>query len=240
MKRLKQHKAFIYYGDVINTIKREVLDDLCDLYECSGDEVLHKEDVLIYNLSEVDIPETIEEIIKQYRYNPTDIAKVIVLDNADELSVLMQNKLLKPIEDSNMNIKTIIIATKPFIQTIESRSMLINVTSSTEIKFPQNAEELKTFFGIPMGTSDKVYKQVLGLYNAVRSKQSLLIGSELIKEKSPALKLLASKISKIAELIILFEISQTDITSRSKIASKYLEIESNEINLYQMLFELEL
>ena len=238
MKRLMQHKAFIYLGDSLVRNRETIMNDLSELLSKHKDDVLNSEDLVFYDSKEL-LMENWEEVNRNFLFPPTGNYKIIVFDNADELSVLFQNKLLKPVEDADSDIKVIFNTTKNLLQTIVSRSMTIYVARETALCFPNDAENLLKHFDVSEENNQIVFSSLLGIHKAIREGKSLLIGSGLIKEKHPALEFLSKNISEIAELIILYEIGTINVTSRSLVAMKYLETEKSDTNLYLFLLELE-
>lgn len=238
MKRLMQHKAFIYLGDSLARNREAIMNDLSELLSKDKGDVLNSEDVVVYDSKELLI-DTWEEVNRNFLFPPTGEYKIIVFDNADELSILFQNKLLKPVEDAESDVKVIFNSTKNLLQTIVSRAMTIYVARETTLNFPKVEEELLKHFDVSEENKRGVFPSLVGIYKAIKEGKSLLIGSGLIKEKHPALEFLSNKISEIAELIILYEIEAMDVTRRSLVAMKYLETEKTDTNLYLFMLELE-
>lgn len=234
-----QHKSFIYHGDNLLFNKKRILSDLSDLLEVPVSEVFNSEDVWEFDSNDLSVKDW-DEVYNHFLYNPTGQYKVILFDNADKLSELLQNKLLKPIEDSKEYIKVIFNTTKGLLDTVVSRSFTINLVSDIITAFPSNEDELHNFFGVEEETPSIVAVSISALAQAIRSSESLLIESGLIKEKSKSLQFLSQKVQEIARLIILFEIESARVTYRTRIARQYLEVESTESNLYLLLLELEI
>ena len=238
MKRLMQHKAFIYLGDSLVRNRETIMNDLSELLSKDKDDVLNCEDVVVYDSKELLI-DNWEEVNTNFLFPPTGKYKIIVFDNADDLSVMFQNKLLKPVEEADSDVKVIFNTTKNLLQTIVSRSMTIYVARETTLSFPSNEEALLKHFDVTEEQKPVVFSSLIGIYKAIKEGNSLLVASGLIKEKHPALEFLSKRISEIAELIILFETATMNITSRSLVAMKYLETEKTDTNLYLFLLELE-
>ena len=116
---------------------------------------------------------------------------------------------------------------------------MVRLSNTDSLCFPKSAEELMNHFHINESENGSVFPQVLGMFKALRESKSILVGSGLIKEKSPALKFFSENIQEIAQLIILWEIESGRITRRSSIAKRYLEVENHESNLYLFMLEIE-
>jgi len=238
MKRLMQHKAFIYLGDSLVRNREAIMNDLSELLSKDKEDVVNSEDIVFYDSKELLI-ENWEEVNRNFLFPPTGKYKIIVFDNADELSILFQNKLLKPVEEAESDVKVIFNTTKNLLQTIVSRSMTIYVARETTLSFPNDEEDLLKHFDVSDEYKSVVFSSIVGIYKAIKEGKSLLIGSGLIKEKHSALEFLSKKISEIAELVILYETETMNVTSRSLVAMKYLETEKTDTNLYLFLLELE-
>lgn len=238
MKKLLQHKSFIYHGKSLNSIMKSIAKDLSELLEICEDDVFHKEDVSLYECDQL-LAEHWDDVRNNFLFAPTKGYKVIVFSNADKLSLLIQNKLLMPIEEASERTKIIFCTTKPLIDTIKSRSVMVNVRDNNQLVFPKSEKELMDFFSVSESQLNIVRMPLIGLYKGVKENGSLIKCTGLIREKSKALAFFSEKVQEIAKLIILFEIESGRITGRSKIVSQYLEREPSEGDLYLMLLELE-
>ncbi|MBE0451938.1 MAG: hypothetical protein IBX70_14015 [Clostridia bacterium] len=238
MKKLMQHKSFIYRGDLLDRNLREIEKDLSELLNVEKSRIFNLEDVHMYDSKDL-LVDCWEEVYRNFLFNPTKAFNIIIFNNADELSVIFQNKLLKVIEDADSRVKIIFNTTKKLLPTIASRSITVKVTSDGIYKFPRSKEELLRHFSTNEAEAKTFYNSIIGIYNAVKNKGSLLVESGLIKEKSASLPFMSSKLNEIAELVILFETEVLQISERSFVARRYLECESNETNLYLFLFEIE-
>ncbi len=239
MKRLTQHKSFIYHGDYLQYNKKRILSDISELLEVPVSDIFNSEDVWEFDCNDLSVKDW-DEVNNHFTFNPTGQYKVIFFDNADKLSVLLQNKLLKPIENCEDNIKIIFNTTKGLIDTIVSRSTKINLVSDIISAFPKNSSDLENYFGVDEETPVVVANAVKGIGKAITESKSILIESGLIKEKSKALTFLSKKVQEIARLIILYEITSQVVTNRTRIARQYLEVEPTESNLYLLMLELEI
>lgn len=238
MKKLMQHKSFIYHGEGLESNLKSIKKDLSDLLEISENDVINQEDVYLYDCEQL-LVENWDEVRDNFLFGPTKAYKVIVFNNAEKLSLVMQNKLLKPIEEADQKVKVIFSTTKPLIDTIKSRSMLVKITSNTPSCFPKSEKDLMDFFSVIDSNISAVRMPLIGLYKGIKENGSLIKTTGLIKEKSKALSFFSEKVHEIAKLIILYETETGRITARSKIVSKYLERESCEGDLYLMMLELE-
>lgn len=238
MKKLMQHKSFIYHGESLESNMKSIRADLSELINVSEDAVFYQEDVSLYESDQLTV-EHWNDVRNNFLFNPTNAFKIIVFNNADKLSVVMQNKLLKPIEDADAKVKIIFNTTMPLIETIVSRSIIVKIISSSTSSFPKSEKELMEFFAVTDSNIDTVRRPIFGLYKGIKENHSLIRLSGLIKEKSDALAFFTGRVQEIAKLIILYETEMGFVTYRSLIARTYLEKESNEGNLYLMMLELE-
>lgn len=238
MKKLMQHKSFIYHGESLECNMKSIRADLSELIDVSEDVVFYQEDVSMYESDQLTV-EHWNDVRNNFLFNPTNAFKIIVFNNADKLSIVIQNKLLKPIEEADAKVKIIFNTTRPLIETIASRSITFKIISGSISKFPRSEKELMEFFEVTDSNIDTVRRPIIGLYKGIKENHSLIKLSGLIKEKSDALSFFADKMQEIAKLIILYETESGLITNRSLIARTYLEKVSNEGNLYLMMLELE-
>ena len=239
MKKLNQHKSFIYHGDNLLYNKSIINNDLSELLETQSSDLFNSEDVWEYDCKDFG-PDEWEEVSEHFLFKPTGTYKVLLFENAEELSLIYQNKLLKPIEDSKDYMKVIFNTKKNLIGTIHSRSSTIRIVSDDINTFPHSIEELFKYFDLSDNATDIIKKAIVGISKSITESSSMLIESGLIKEKSKALDYLATKVQEIAKLIILYEVENHRITSRSIVVKDYLEIESNTNNLYLLMLELEM
>lgn len=237
--KLLQHKSFIYYGESLEVNMKSIRADLSELIHVEEDLVFYQEDVSLYESDQL-LVEHWDDVRNNFIFNPTKNYKIIVFENADKLSIVMQNKLLKPIEDADEKVKVIFNTTKLLLPTIVSRSVTIKITNSDCLTFPRSEKELIDFFKVPNAEINSLKMPIFGLYKAVKENHSLIKLSGLIKEKSIGLSFFSGKVQEIAKLILLYETESGKVTNRSLIARQYLEKESNEGNLYLMMLELEL
>lgn len=238
MKTLMQHKSFIYHGEShkqnLNVIKK----DLSVLLGVSEEDVFYQEDVFFYDCEQLRVDDW-ETLRSNFLFGPAKSYKVIVLGSAEKLSLVLLNKLLKPVEEADQKVKVIFSTTKPLIDTIKSRSITIKIVEGNQSRIPKSEKELMDFFSVSEANITMARMPLIGLYKAIKENGSLIKATGLIKEKSKALSFFADKVPEIAKLIILYEIETGRISERSKVASQYLEIEPSEGELYLMMLELE-
>ena len=82
MKRLMQHKSFIYHGDNLLYNKKRILSDLSDLLEVPVSEVFNSEDVWEFDSNDLSVKDW-DEVYNHFLYNPTGQYKVVLFDNAE-------------------------------------------------------------------------------------------------------------------------------------------------------------
>lgn len=240
MKRLKQHKSFIYHGDSLQYNRMTILKDLSELLEVSEQDIFCSEDVREFECKGLGVDDW-DEVNENFIFNPTGKYRVIIFENADFLSEKMQNKLLKPIENCEDHIKIIFNTTRDLLGTINSRSLIVKLVSNIKNEFPKDIDELLMYFDIEnIKGNEDIISSIIRLENAIVSGKSLLIESGLIKEKSKSLKFLSEKLQEVAKLILLYEIKNGMVSTRSRVARQYLEVDANESNLYLLLLELEM
>jgi hypothetical protein len=215
-----------------------ILKDIGSLLNLDVDDVLTSVKVSIFDCRVLKVANW-EEIIKSYMYYYDDEYKVILFDNAEYLSEIIQNKLLLPLEESKMQIKTIFNTKMNLLNTIQSRSMVVNTYQSKGIVvFPEDYYSFKREFLYQDDNTD--VDEVLGpLYKGFIEGKSLLSSSGLIKEKSKWLDFFVENLDILANYVIRKELSEGAVTSRSFIAKQYLECEKSKDSLYIFLLKLE-
>lgn len=230
---LMQHKNVIYRGVSSAANRREIDADIAKLSSLVG------VDLVVFDSSELQVSQW-EEVLEHFLYFPQGMYKIILFEHADELSEIMQNKLLKQIEESSNRIITVFNTTKPLLATVESRGIKIKVKSSTMLSLPDSDEALLSLFKAgDLKSSDPTLKQIRGLYEAIIGRKSLIRNSGLLKEKSAGLSTLSSHLNEIAQLILLKDIHDACYSHRSKVAQKYLECEPSDNNLYNLILRIE-
>lgn len=231
--RLLQHKNIIFRGSSLEVSKREIEKEIGYL------EQIGKIESAWFNSKEL-VVDSWQEVLEHFLYYPQGSYKVIVFDNADELSINFQNKLLKQIEESSNRIITVFNTTKPLLTTIESRAIKITVQSDKMLSLPKTNDALYALFDVEEAKGNEaVLKQIRGLFEAILHSKSLIQESGLLKEKSAALSCLSTHINKIAQLILLKDIADGVYSHRARVAKQYLECEPSENNLYNMLLKIE-
>lgn len=224
---------YLFKGDV--AIAREKartkIKELLDIETCYG-----HEDIVFYESSKLKV-EHWKEIHDHIIYGPSFLKhKVLIFENGHMMSEILQNKLLKLLEDFQS--VCLFLVEGEMLETIQSRCTCIEVRSEGHV-LPVNARELKTLFGVDEECPEDVKQQLVRFYKALHSEKSLLIDGGLLKEKSPALSVLSNNLDIIIRLIILNDIKNKRI-KRSSVAKKYIGCENNSSNLYLLVFELEL
>ena len=233
MSRLLNHKNFIYKNANKMHNLDEIERDILELLEIKS--VNKCEDVIFYDCTSLKV-ENLSEVYNLFYFKPRYRFKVIVFMNAEALSIVIQNKLLKSIEDSFDYIKVIFSTTQDLLPTIKSRSFQYNFESRVDM--PIQKEEVLAFFNATdeePGVKEVIFKIVESLNN----NESIFVYTGLIKEKSPYFRFFQDKVNLIAELIIMYEVRARKITQRSLISRKYLGVKPTANKLILLMLELE-
>jgi len=235
MKTLMQHKAFIYKKD--SNDMYHVAKDIAELLEIDGKDVFLSNGVKLYDCRSLKV-EYLIDIFNEFYYFE-DGFKILVFSFAESLSSIIQNKLLKAIEEADEMMKIIFISNKPMLPTIESRSIKVIKDKTTFLEYPNNMQQLINYFCVTGTEDEHIINAIKGFHEALYKKKPFVTNTGAIKEKSKSLDFLSNNVNKLASLVILFELKNgfTPMTIASK---RFLEAENNAYNLYQFLFELDL
>lgn len=147
------------------------------ILDCAENQLDIHPDALIISEAEALKVDTVSEILEFSSLLPVrGKNKVIIIDNAESMSEIIQNKLLKIVEENKSNI-FIFVTSKPLLGTIHSRTFNIQFSSLTDKELEDYLEEKQEKTELPIS----LYGGSIGRYELLKKDEATSFASSMKK-----------------------------------------------------------